>query len=493
MPTLRFLVALVAGLSALGASSAAASTVLVMDGSGHVQRRNDRALPAQPTDPAAASALAVAAARRPRASLAAAEKTVRNQLDAMAAKNQISAATRTRYRTQFDAAIRTAAKLTGTRRTELQAVVTTLHDIAARGQLTASRLPALFETLARNQQWWTTGTLMSYGQRVEFSDSSIVWEYYPGQGIQIQVLGTFGRANGLWMAQDRAGLAALLDEMLPMAVMRGKALTWEYYFTFDGGVPPWTSAMSQGTAIQALARGSQLLHQPRYLAAARAALPLFEQGPSTGVRVPTSGGAVRYLQYTYAPRDFILNAFLQSLVGLYDYATIAKDKTAMKLFQAGSRQAQKDVVTDDTGAWTLYENPGAEADLSYQELVNGFVANLCTRTKAAAYCNASRRWAGYLKTPPTISLLTTRVRAGASALVSFKLSKQSTVGMTIRRNGHTYLSTSATVAYGTHSYSWKAPKTTGTYVVTLSGTDQAGNFGKSSGSLIVVGKGTPPV
>jgi hypothetical protein len=487
VPTLRFLVALVVVLSALGARSAAAAPVLEMDAAGHVHAREDGALPATPVDPAPPRA---SAAARPHATLAAAEKTVRSELNALQAKKAIGRAVRDRYRAAFDDAVRTAQKLTGTRRTELQAVIATLHDIAARGQLTASRLPALFETLARNRQWWTTGNLMSYGQRVEFSDSSIVWEYYPGQGIEIQVLGTFGRANGLWMAKDRAGLVSLLDEMLPMAVMRGRALTWEYYFSFGGGTPPWTSAMSQATGIQALARGSQLLGEPRYLAAAKQALPLFEQGPPTGVRVGTSLGA-HYLQYTYDPHELILNAFLQSLVGLYDYATISKDPTAWKLFRAGDRQAQKDVVADDTGAWTLYQNPGAEADLSYQELVNGFVQNLCLRTKAKAYCDASRRWAGYLQTPPVTTLLTTRVRARSNALVRFKLSKRSKVGMTITRDGRTYLSTSAWVSYGTHAYSWTAPSAAGTYTVTLSGTDQAGNFGKTSASLTVVGKGTP--
>jgi len=479
---------------ALGAGTAAASPVLVMNHDGRVHRANDRALPPASTDPTSVLANASAVAVRPRATLASAEKTVRSELNVLATKRAITGSQRTSYRSAFDSAVTTAKRLSGTRRTELQAVIDTLHDIAASGQLTASRLPALFETLARNRQWWTTGKLMSYGQRVEFSGSQIVWEYYPGQGIQIQVLGTFGKANGYWSAGDRNDLSALLREMLPMAVMRGKALTWEYYFTFDGGVPPWTSAMSQGTAIQALSRASQLLDDPDYLADARRALPLFQQAPPSGVRVPSgSGGAMRYLQYTFAPHEYILNAFLQSLVGLYDYGTIADDQTAMKLFNAGDKQAQRDVMTDDTGAWTLYDNGGLEADLSYQELINGFVANLCTRTRDDVYCDASRRWAGYLRTPPVVTLLTKNVKAGSKANVSFRLSKQSKVGMTIAFAGKTYLSTSATVGYGTHFYTWSVPKTAprGTYTVTLSATDQAGNFGRSAGTVNVAGKGKP--
>ena len=72
--------------------------------------------------------------------------------------------------------------------------------IAASGGLTPSRLPALFETLDRNRRWWTTGPLLTSGQRVEFSGSELVWQYYPGQGIELQELGSFGKADGLYTA-----------------------------------------------------------------------------------------------------------------------------------------------------------------------------------------------------------------------------------------------------------------------------------------------------
>ena len=104
------------------------------------------------------------------------------------------------YNGSFSAAIASEKRLRGTRQTELEAVVDNLHAIAASGQLTPSRLPVLFQTLDRNRQWWTTGPLLSSGQRVEFSGSKLVWEYYPGQGIELQVLGTFGKADGLYTA-----------------------------------------------------------------------------------------------------------------------------------------------------------------------------------------------------------------------------------------------------------------------------------------------------
>ena len=77
----------------------------------------------------------------------------------------------------YNQALATEKKLHGTRRTELAAITMNMHDIAASHQLTASRLPALMATLAANQQWWTHGPLLSYGQRVEIAGSQLVWEY----------------------------------------------------------------------------------------------------------------------------------------------------------------------------------------------------------------------------------------------------------------------------------------------------------------------------
>ena len=52
--------------------------------------------------------------------------------------------------------------------------------------------------MRRNRQWWSNGPLLRNGARVSFQGSRLVWQYYAGEGLQIQWLGTFGKANGLW-------------------------------------------------------------------------------------------------------------------------------------------------------------------------------------------------------------------------------------------------------------------------------------------------------
>src|SRR5271165_6247043 len=382
------------------------------------------------------------------------------------------------------AAKRSLAKLSGTRRTELGAVLANVQAMAAAGQFTPSRLPALFLTLERNRRWWTTEPLLSSGARVSFPPSKIVWEYYAGQGIEIQWLGTFGEANGYYLSvHENANLRQLLGEVLPLATKRAGGIAWEYLFRFDGGSPPWTSGLSQGTALQVLARAFSRFKQAEYLSAAQQALGIFQIPPPEGVRVATPAGAL-YAEYTYAPGDRILNGFIQSLVGLYDYTSITKDPLGLALFEAGDAEARTLVPQYNTGGWSLYDQYG-ESDLNYHELLTEFLQHLCERTRKgppltpagtpstgapeaapaaastgaggtaaaraaravalaaqaatqpiaadAIYCTTAQQFGTDLHTPPVVTLLTNKLSGGTRAGVEISLSKISTVELTVRQ------------------------------------------------------------
>jgi hypothetical protein len=327
---------------------------------------------------AAASASAPAPAAAPQAGAAAkAGLTFPQALAALATKRELSGTLAAADRAGWIAARISYKQLSGTRRTELGAVLDTLTAIAHAGELTPSRLPELVLTLARNRQWWSSGPLLSYGQRVGFPSSGLVWEYYPGQGIQIQWLGSFGAANGLYDTHNYNALAALLDQAVSLAAVRGEGIAWEYDFSFDGGAPPWVSAITEGTAVEALAAAGKALELPAYLTYAHQALGIFTLQPPVGVRSPTRAGA-RYLIYSFAPDEYVINAFIQSLVGLFDLASTG-DTLATSLFREGLAQARIDVPKYNTGFWSLYDQY-SESTLSYHELLTGFLVNLCSQT-----------------------------------------------------------------------------------------------------------------
>jgi D-glucuronyl C5-epimerase-like protein len=412
---------------------------------------------------------------------AAKKKTIASELSKLAASGAIDEATYAADRAIYLDVKRRIKRLTGARKAQLAGALATVEGIAARGQMRAARLYPLFLTLQRNAEWWSTQPLLANGQRVTFSGSELVWQYVPGQGIQLHPLANFGKLNAYAKGSKRnnARNTVLLDELLSVAVPRGGGLAWEYYFTFDGGSPPWVSGLAQGTGLQAIARSAAKLgRMPELLPKIQAGLSLFEQAPPTGVRVQTEDG-VEYAQYSFWPSLQILNGFIQSLVGLFDVAQITGDPRAAQLFADGDRTARKAVPTFDTGAWSYYSRGAItrESDLSYHTLLRDFLTGLCDRTGAPVYCDAELHFTTYLTVPPDLALRTTRVRGGTATTLKFSLSKISRTSVSVTApDGARVLSVSAgTVGRGTRTVGWTVPRKRGTYTVRIDATDLAGN------------------
>jgi D-glucuronyl C5-epimerase C-terminus len=410
--------------------------------------------------------------------------TVPAALDALLAAGAIDQAQHDAWADSFDAAKRTLRRLHGTRRRQLDAVLDNTRALAAGGQLTAERARLAFLTLQRNRAWWAGGRLLRYGERVSFAGSQLVWQYYPGQGIQVQWLGTFGRANGLWQSKTHDDeLRALLDEAARLAVPRAGGIAWESMFEFDAGRPPWVSGLTQGTAIQAYSRAAVRLDAPPYFEVARAALGVFRTPPPEGVRVDTPVGT-RYVQYSFKPQLQILNGFVQALNGLYDFAALANDNEGRALFAAGEAQARVEVPTFDTGAWSLYR-PGKESDLGYHKLLRDFMRGLCVRVPdPAVYCTEADRFTAYLRQPPVVALQSTTARLRTPSKLTFTINKVSTVSLVLLRKGKAVLATSARFGRGRHAFAFR-PRRGGPLEVRLRAVDPAGNVGAVTGRIAV--------
>jgi hypothetical protein len=464
--------------------------------------------------------------------------TVSRALADLLHSGAIGAASYRQYYNAYVAAKHSLARLGGTRRTELGAVLANVQAIAAAGGFIASRLPALFLTLERNRKWWTTEPLLSSGERVSFPPSKLIWQYYAGQGIEIQWLATFGEGNGYYLSgHENANLRQLVNEAIPLASARAGGIAWEYMFRFDGGLPPWTSGLSQGTGLEVMARAYSRFKEPAYLTAAQQALGVFRTAPPQGVRVKTAAGAT-YAEYTYAPSDRILNGFIQALVGLYEYTAITKDPLGLQLFEAGDAEARAEVPHYDTGGWSLYDQYG-ESSLNYHELLAEFLQHLCERTRKGLpmtsatppsppptsttppttttpapaggtpgtggttataataaqpspaiaadqiYCTTAQRFTAYVKTPPAIALLSHNLGGGTRAGVQFSLSKISSVSLIVRQGSRVVWRNRATVEHGRPRLLWVTPRRGGTFAVTLTATDLAGNFATATGTIAV--------
>jgi hypothetical protein len=373
------------------AAPAAAAPVLVLGPAGRVVREQDRFTPA--STPVRAGQTRAAAAR-PRAR-AAGVPSIRSALEGLRQSGAIGQDEYDRRVKDLDDALFIRNQLSGARRAELDGVLGLMSGIAGSGQLDASRLPALWLQLNRNVEWWGFAErLPSSGERVRFHNSRVLFQYFPGQGLQLHPLANWGRASALINDGYRENARQFLAELLPLAARRNGAMTWEYYFDFLGGSPPWTSGLSQGTALEALAASYRTLGDPAYVDALRSAVRLYSFNTPLGVRVGSKYGNL-YAEYSFAPRLRIINGFIQALNGLWDarpYTTLARI-----LYARGDRAAQRTLPWYDTGRWSFYSNRRDPSPLNYHVLLRDFLRDLCDRTKTRIYCVKAARFTAYLR------------------------------------------------------------------------------------------------
>jgi hypothetical protein len=338
---------------------------------------------------------------------------VREALVAAQAVGAIDQARAQAYGATYGGAMSALPALDGIRRRELRAAVHIVRAIARRGALTAERMPLAFLTLQRNVEWWTAhgppaagspgekdaqgrrckpmGRLRARAARVSFPGSGLVWEYYRGVGLQLHINGTFAAATSLLQTkvpEAMARAAQILDEMRPLASHRGGALTWEYFFPFGGGRPPWGSGLSQATAIEAYLAAAILLGRPDYLQTARDLVGLFTLRPPAGVNVRLARDGSWFALYTFAPGAHVLNAQLNAVTALHDLAATTHDPRASTLARDGLRAARRHIARFDTGRWSLYAEHGPLADLNYHVLNRDLARSLCQRTGERAICKA---------------------------------------------------------------------------------------------------------
>jgi len=473
--TVRFTVGLIACLALWGATPAHARQVLTVDGPRATQTHDpfaptgaDADLGREPPKRGTARPSAGASERsRGQRPVLKALRTARRQ-------NEISRGRYRGYIRIYSLARERHRRLRGTRKKELGSVIGTLEEIARSEQLTPARLPALFLILRRNAEFWLRSPFPANRGLVSFAGSQLLFEYYAGEGLQLQPLTNFKKANLMHGACvkktgecDLAGLRRLLREMIGTSTQRGRFRTWEYYFEFGGGQPPWISGMAQATGVQAFGRASELLHEPGWRQYAREALGAFQTPPPIGVATTGPAGGVHYLQYSFAPRLFIFNAFLQSVIGLYDYSEITGDGTARALYARAEPEARREVPLSDTGDWSRYSFAGADSTAEYHELLREFLASLCSRLRRDVYCDAAKRYVRYTTEPAELEFLGPDTTTnGKISQARFSLSKLSAVQLTITRRGKVVFDRVATFRRGTGSFTFK-PRASGTFRVRL--------------------------
>ena len=203
---------------------------------------------------------------------------------------------------------------------------------------------------------------------MSFPPSKIVWQRYPGQGIQIQWLGDVRRGQRLLpLGTRKREPAPAVEEVIPLATERAGGIAWEYCSTS-------TAARRRGRAGSrraprcrcSPAPGSDSKNLP-FTEAAKQALGIFQQPPPNGVRIATKPApGTRSTPSRLRPHPERLHPGRRRALRLHlDHERPARPAAV----RSGRRRGPRAVAHYDTGAWSLYDQFG-ESDLSYHELLH---------------------------------------------------------------------------------------------------------------------------
>jgi hypothetical protein len=248
--------------------------------------------------------------------------------------------------------------------------------------------------------------------------------------------------------------------------------------------------MAQAVAAQALARAGALLQDPNLVTTAVRAYasvsPLVLQLPS--------GPWIRLYGFD---REVVLNAQLQAIVSLLDYADATGDGEASALAQQMIVTAQTLLPRFDTGDWSLYELGGAYATKEYELFVTQLLAKLAAKTQDPFWVDASHRFHGYYYDPPAVTPGPAPQPIYPQPLDGFLDVAQ--IPITLSQNASVTLAVGGKVATyrltrGDHVLTWTPPEglAPGTYPATISATNRAGRRTTVKLAPIVVAWDTAP-
>jgi hypothetical protein len=391
-------------------------------------------------------------------------------IDRAVALNRIDSTEASQFRGDASAAATVLPKLPSSRYRNLAAVV---HQVAGFWKgYDSPRGLTLFAMLAFNTRWFASHWDQKAGKDVVDSSDGIWYRAFPGIGFQFHPLENFGKLNNFVAQKNSTRADQLAQSLLNRSVVRSRGLAWEYYFRFEGGRPPWISGMAQAVAAQALSGAGMLLADPTLTSASQR---VYKTVPSL-TRSVQAGPWIRLYAFN---NETVLNAQLQTIVSLQDYAGRTGDQAATNL--ASQLQAAADGMLPrfDTGYWSLYSLGGAEAPLDYHQYVVRLLGILLRRTQDATLATYAQRFGDDLHQPPV-------VKEGAApgaiypwprdgyrdyARYVFWVSKRSTVRLQIDHAGPPVV-----VSRGWHAILWSPGRIQpGQYTPNLHAVDVAGN------------------
>ncbi len=133
---------------------------------------------------------------------------------------------------------------------------------------------------------------------------------------------------------------------------------WEYRERLKS---PWYSALAQGSGISLLVRIYNKTKQEKYLKTAKKAfLSLKVSIKNGGVLYKDKNNNYWLEEYLVNPPTHVLNGFIWTIFGVYDYWLLTQSKEAKELFDNCILTLKENLHKYDIDFWSLYEQSGTK-------------------------------------------------------------------------------------------------------------------------------------
>ena len=135
---------------------------------------------------------------------------------------------------------------------------------------------------------------------------------------------------------------------------------WYYRFDFEYYEMlknPWYTSLGQGHGISVLVRAWKITNDSKYLNVAHKAFVSYERSIDHpgGICFVDPDNNLWFEEYVISKPTHILNGFIWSLWGLYDYWLATNNKNALHLFNKGVKTLQANLYKYDNGIWSKYD------------------------------------------------------------------------------------------------------------------------------------------
>jgi glycosyltransferase involved in cell wall biosynthesis len=200
---------------------------------------------------------------------------------------------------------------------------------------------------------------------------------------------------------------------------------WPIPFPYDEFYArmPWLSALTQGVGISVLVRAYRLTGEDAFLQVARRAVRTFDLDIlDGGVSAPVGENGIFFEEIAVYPAAHILNGFILSLFGLYDYVALTDDAHIAALIQHSLDSMHSMIDEFDLGYGSRYDLLLGRPATRFYHALHITLLEALAQYSGCEHCSAlAKRWAGYQRGfKPIINYFMSRVARYRRAL-RFKL------------------------------------------------------------------------